>query len=312
MTITIDYLGLAAITVDAGRRGVQHQGFCQSGPMDSLAFELANRLVGQRNAPTLEVIGDLTLTVTIECSLSVAGPDVCLWVNNEPVEAWQRVEVIAGSSVTIKPARLGSRYYVAVPSGFDITPAVGSACTVKREQIGGIHYDGSGLKAGDKLKVRENPGNKHLSTPSTLPDYLMPTYDLSQPFGIVPGYQHTSFCSLAWQQLVSNDYEITPQMDRMGVRLKGTAIQSQISTLYSEAIALGSMQIPPDGQPIVMMSDRQTLGGYPKVGTLARCDLNRFAQCLPGDKIRFYQLDAANARAQWLLQQSAITRWFGS
>lgn len=312
MTVTIEHLGLAAITVDAGRRGVQHQGFCQSGPMDAMAFELANRLVGQNNAPTLEVIGDLTLTFTSECSLSITGPDVCLWVNNEQAEVWQRVKVKAGSTVTIKPARLGSRYYVAVPSGFDIKPAVGSACTVKREQIGGVHANGSGLKAGDKLTVREISANRCLSTPSALPDYLIPAYDLSLPIAIVPGYQHTSFSSLAWQQLVSSDYEITPQMDRMGVRLKGRAIKSQVSTLYSEAIALGSVQIPPDGQPIVMMSDRQTLGGYPKVGTLARCDLNRFAQCLPGDKIRFYQLDAANARAKWLLQQASITRWFGS
>ena len=312
MTVRLVSIGFNAITVDAGRKGVLHQGFCQSGPMDWLAFQLANQLCGQHNAPTLEFMGALTFNIEDDCSISVTGPAATIWVNEQQTSCWQRMALKAGDQVRVQPERLGARHYVATPSGFAVSPAVGSACTVKRENVGGPHQDGSPLKTGDLLVVNNVKSSRVVACPSSLPAHLLPSYDMTKPVGIVAGYQHETFSDIAWQRLLNNAYEVTPQMDRMGVRLQGPAVQSAMSGMYSEAIALGSMQVPPDGQPIVMMADRQTLGGYPKVGTLARCDLYRFAQCLAGDKIQFYQLDAANARATWLLQQVAIQKWFGN
>ncbi|MFS1704348.1 biotin-dependent carboxyltransferase family protein [Alteromonas sp. AMM-1] len=312
MAIQIQHIGLSAIIVDAGRRGVLHQGFCQSGPMDARAFELANRLCGQTNAPTVEIMGECTLFVEQDCYLSVTGPAATLLIDNQQTDCWQRFAVNANSIVHIRPERLGTRHYVAVPSGFAVDAIVGSASTVKRENMGGLHKDGSSIRVGDTLNVKAISAGLSLNSPASLPAHLIPKYDSPALIGIVPGYQHQAFSTLTWRRLLSSEYDVTPQMDRMGVRLKGPEVKSIVSTLYSEAIAAGSVQVPPDGQPIVMMADRQTLGGYPKMGAVARCDLYRFAQCLPGDKIQFYQLDAANARATWLLQQSSIARWFGN
>ncbi|MDC8831226.1 5-oxoprolinase subunit C family protein [Alteromonas gilva] len=305
--LTIDQIGLAAYIVDSGRHGHLHDGFCQAGPLDPLAFKLANLLCSQSDGVAIEFLGPLTCTFTKACFISVTGPAADIRIDGTGQPGWQTLSVKAGQTVAIEPARLGTKHYLAVSGGIKAPKVMGSASTVSRERLGGLNGDGSSLKSGDQLELNAAPSSIQLRN---VPQWLIPAYQSDIHVALVPGYQHEWVSPLQWRRLLSSDYTLTSQMDRMGYRLSGAAINTREQALYSEAVALGAMQIPPDGQPIVMMADRQTLGGYPKVGTIARCDLNRFAQCVPGDKITFFQLDADDARAKWLLTLSAITRWY--
>ena len=307
MAVRFTRVDLTAYPVDAGRRGQLHQGFCQSGPLDLYAFSLANLLCGQQGATAIEFIGGLGVEFTAPAVVSVTGPAAEITLDNQLHQSWQSIQVNAGQQLIVAPARIGSKHYLAIQGGFEFPRVVGSASMVKREQLGGLHNDGKPLKAGDEVVVASVASAQKL--PDALPAQLLPDYQPDARVGLVPGYQHDWLSPLQWQRLLNSEYTITPQVDRMGYRLSGPAIELPSRALYSEAIALGAMQIPPDGQPIVMMADRQTLGGYPKAGTIARCDLNHFAQGIPGDKITFYQLDADDARAKWLLMQAAIQRW---
>ncbi|MEC9263082.1 MAG: biotin-dependent carboxyltransferase family protein [Pseudomonadota bacterium] len=310
MAVRFTRIDLTAYPVDAGRQGQLHQGFCQSGPLDPYAFSLANLLCGQPSATTIEFIGGLGVEFTAPAVVSITGPAAEITLDNQLQQSWQSIKVNAGQQLVVAPARIGSKHYLAIQGGFEFPRVVGSASMVKREQLGGLHNDGKPLTASDEVSIASVTTEQKL--PGMLPGLLIPDYQSSVRVGLVPGYQHDWLTSLQWQRLLSSEYTITPQVDRMGYRLNGPAIELPSRALYSEAIALGAMQIPPDGQPIVMMADRQTLGGYPKAGTIARCDLNHFAQGIPGDKITFYQLDANDARARWLLQQAAIQRWLSS
>ena len=310
MAVRFTRVDLTAYPVDAGRRGQLHQGFCQSGPLDLYAFSLANLLCGQSSAPTIEFIGGLGVEFTAPAVVSITGPAATITLDSQPLQGWRSIQVAAGQRLTVEPARTGSKHYLAIQGGFEFPRVVGSASMVRREQLGGLHNDGKPLTVSDEVAVASAASKQKL--PGALPEQLIPDYQPSVRVGLVPGYQHDWLTSLQWQRLLASEYTVTPQVDRMGYRLSGPAIELPSRALYSEAIALGAMQIPPDGQPIVMMADRQTLGGYPKAGTIARCDLNYFAQCIPGDKITFYQLDANDARARWLLKQAAIQRWLSS
>lgn len=306
MAIQLTRIDLTAYPVDEGRRGQLHNGFCQSGPLDPYAFYLANVLCGQQTGTAIEFIGGLECEFRQNALISITGAAAEITLDGQLQPAWQSLTVASGQRLVVTPARLGTKHYLAIAGGFDFPKATGSACMVRREKQGGLARDGKPLQAGDIVSSLP-AGNGFI--PGTLPARLIPDYQEAVSIGLVHGYQHQWLSSLQWQRLYSNEYTLTPQVDRMGYRLTGTAISLPGRALYSEAIALGAMQIPPDGQPIVMMADRQTLGGYPKTGTVARCDLNHFAQCIPGDKITFYQLDADEARARWLLTHSAIKRW---
>ncbi|GGF81444.1 biotin-dependent carboxyltransferase family protein [Alteromonas lipolytica] len=306
MAVQFTRIDLTAYPVDEGRRGQLHQGFCQSGPLDPYAFMLANALCGQQSGTAIEFIGALECEFQHPALISITGAAAEITLDGQLQLPWQSLRVERGQRLVVQPARLGSKHYLAIAGGFDFPTATGSACLVRREKQGGLHGDGTPLQVGDIIRSLP-PGNGAI--PGELPVWLMPDYQEAVNIGLVHGYQHQWLSSLQWQRLYSSEYTLTPQVDRMGYRLTGTAISLPEQALYSEAIALGAMQIPPDGQPIVMMADRQTLGGYPKAGTVARCDLNHFAQCIPGDKITFYQLDADEARARWLLKLSAIKRW---
>ena len=307
MAIRITGIDLAAYPVDGGRKGQLHQGFCQSGPLDPYAFTVANLLCGQRSATAIEFMGGLRVEFTAPAVVSVTGATAEISLDNQHQPCWQTLHVKAGQHLSVTPARPGSKHYLAIQGGFDFPQVINSASLVKREKLGGLHNDGQPLNVHDEVQSLAVTSRFHL--PPALPQPLIPDYSPAVRVGLVPGYQHDWLDSLQWQRLFNSEYTVTPQIDRMGCRLSGPAIELPSRALYSEAIALGAMQIPPDGQPIVMMADRQTLGGYPKAGTIARCDLNHFAQGIPGDKITFYQLDADDARAKWLLQLAAIERW---
>jgi biotin-dependent carboxylase-like uncharacterized protein len=186
-----------------------------------------------------------------------------------------------GQRLRMAFSAVGCRTYLAVRGGFAIEGSFGSTATVLREGIGGLN--GDKLQAGDCLPVTPAEPVEQL----WLPPGHRPGYHQRATLRVVPGYQTHSFSRLDKQRFYASDYEITAQSDRMGYRLKGPQIHGELEGILSEGIALGAVQVPADGQPIVLLNDRQTIGGYPKLGCVLSLDCAALAQLRPGDTVNF-------------------------
>jgi allophanate hydrolase subunit 2 len=203
-------------------------------------------------------------------------------------------------------ATLGLRAYLAVAGGFNITPQFGSSATVMREGIGGLYQNGAKLQTGDKLPLTAGivqPGR-------CIAKALQPDFDFSNGLSLrlVEGYQQQLFSMVERQRFYLNSYTVTPKADRMGVKLSGPAISCSSTSLLSEGICYGAVQIPPDGQPIVLLNDRQTLGGYPKIGSVLSLDCWQLAQAPAGTVLQFVQTDPQQAHNALLLAQARYQR----
>ncbi|MFT7555775.1 MAG: biotin-dependent carboxylase-like uncharacterized protein, partial [Planctomycetota bacterium] len=196
----------------------------------------------------------------------------------------------------------GVRSYLAVTGGFQIKPSFGSSATVVREKIGGLH--GDKLQANDYLECRPARVHQH----QLLATEDRPQYGDSAVLRLVPGYQQAAFDKVQQYRFFNSDYRVTERSDRMGFRLEGESIKSDIVGMLSEGICHGAVQIPADGQPIVLMNDRQTIGGYPKIGSVIPADTARLAQLSPGAKIRFEAISIEQANAIHWLELSRYQR----
>lgn len=298
MSVEIVKPGVLSLLMDAGRYGQHGLGLTTGGPLDEPAFFWANSLVGNApDATAIEIsVGGFELRATQELIFAVTGAAMPLTVDGESQPLWQSHRIQAGSTLKLDFAKQGARSYLAVAGGFDIAPQFGATATVVREGIGGLN--GKALAAGDQLPTGTPNGQPTLQR---LPDPLQPQYPPSPVLHVVEGYQVAHFSSAQRALFYSNDYALSPQCDRMGFRLSGPALKCDIGGIVSEGICLGAIQVPADGQPIVLLNDRQTIGGYPKIGSVFSEDLPQLAQLLPGARVRFEALDAHTAHAQLLL-----------
>lgn len=288
--------GILTLIQDAGRFGQHGIGLTTGGPLDPLAFKWANRLCGNDlNAATLEVsIGGLVLEAQIETRLCLTGAVMPLKVNGEERDSWRTHSILPGDKIELGYATEGARAYLAIAGGFQISPSFGSCATVTREGIGGL--DGGKLKAGDLLPAAAASRGEHW----LLPDIYRPTYGNHACLRVIPGYQQHAFSHYQQRLFFSNDYKVTDRSDRMGFRLEGPQIKPSIDGILSEGICHGAIQVPADGQPIVLMNDRQTIGGYPKIGSALSLDTAELAQLLPGSTVSFEPItleDAHNIHA---------------
>lgn len=313
MKVEITNKGLLSLIIDGGRVGRQKDGFCQSGPMDELAYNWANFLAfNMDNTPCLEVMGNISLQVTEACAIAATGRDVTLTVNGEHRPHYTTVLLNAFDEVSVGSATLGCKAYLAISGNWQVPDIVGSASTVMREGLGGLNENGQPLQHGHVFEIKQNSLlNIERKRLRKLHHALRPKYNLEIPINVIPGYQIDRFSNVAQQLFVSSEYTVTSSIDRMGYRLNGPDIRSSIDTMRSEAVHLGAVQVPPDGQPIVMMRDRQTLGGYPKLGCVNPIDINRLAQAVPGEKIHFAFQNNEAARAQCLLATSRMRQLQG-
>lgn len=197
----------------------------------------------------------------------------------------------AGDQVSFGRRRSGARAYLAVAGGFRLEQVLGSRATNLRAGFGGWH--GRRLEKGDLLPLTGSFANPpRLLIPDSLPCVID-----AAPLRLLPGRDWTAFTDAAQAALRESPFTVTPQSDRMGYRLQGPALQlTAPHECLSEAVAFGTVQVPPDGQPIVLMADRQTTGGYPCIAQVARIDLPRLAQCVPGDVLAFTFVDLAEAQ----------------
>lgn len=268
---------------DAGRFGVRHLGVTQGGAADWCSMSWANWLLGNElDVAVVEItLGGFTVVAEENCLLALAGADLGAQVDGQPLAPWRSFRLAKGQALRFTQPLLGARAYLAAPGGFTAAKVLGSSATVVREELGGL--DGMGLPlskgaalgySGEGLAVREMPAP------------LRPDFKMHAPLDLVLGAQIGQFSGQSLFDVFNSTWTIDSRADRMGIRLLGTALHYQGAPMISEGIPLGAVQVPPDGQPIVLLNDRQTIGGYPRLGALTPLALARLAQCLSGAKVR--------------------------
>ncbi|WP_022664350.1 biotin-dependent carboxyltransferase family protein [Desulfospira joergensenii] len=280
---------------DRGRFGFQHMGVPMSGALDQSAFTLANLLVGNpEDAGVLEltVMGP-SLEIMKEMDMALTGADMGIRINDEPKKGWRSIRVFPGDIVTIGQVISGCRSYLAFSGGISVPRIMGSLSTYTGGQLGG--FQGRPLKKDDVLHT----GNFLLTTKQRkIPARLIPDYPSQITARVIPGPQDEYF-DQGLATLFRDPYMVTAKADRMGYRLQGEAIPIKASmpkSIVSEPSMPGSIQIPADEQPIILLVE-QTVGGYAKIATLVSTDISRVAQATPGDFIGFEKIDLATAHS---------------
>jgi biotin-dependent carboxylase-like uncharacterized protein len=301
--------GMLTLIQDAGRFGAHGIGLSNGGPIDGLAFKWANRLCGNDvYATALEVsIGGLVLQAQCDSKIAVTGADMSLLINGQLKNSWQSIDIKAGDCIELTYAMSGLRCYLAVQGGFDIKDQFGSCATVMREKVGGL--SGDKLQAGDFLpcfvqdKYLNNLSQNYLLAPDNRPSYSEDVI-----LRTIPSYQQKHFSALEQRHFYSCEYQVSNQTDRMGYRLTGRKIQANIQGILSEGICHGAIQIPADGQPIVLLNDRQTIGGYPKIASVISSDTAKLGQAMVGNKVRFEPISMEAAHNIFHLELAQFAR----
>lgn len=292
--IRIIAAGPLSTVQDGGRIGGQQFGFSESGAIDKSALKTANILVG--NAP-LEGALEMTLKgVTAQffsdCTIALTGAEMSPLLNGREIPNCRAVHVTAGSILHMSAAKSGCRGYLAVGGGFALEKVMGSLSTGLKFKIGGFH--GRKLRQKDEIPLRSpfllpHPEKRVAPLPE-FPEHLQ--------IRAILGPQDDYFTEEDKQTFFSSPYRVTPASDRMGIRLEGTPLKGiDGMDIVSDGIAPGSVQIPGGGQPIVLMCDRQTTGGYAKIATVYSGDLPKLAQAMPGTAVRFREISLTEAHA---------------
>ena len=279
---------------DLGRFGHLRVGIPTSGPMDLDAFVLANRLVGNPDdaaglectlmGPRLEFIDERLVAVT--------GADMAPTLNGGAVDAWQGVRVKAGDVLRLGAAKRGVRAYVAVAGGLQTPLVLGSRSTYVRGRLGGV--EGRALRKADRLPLGAAPATR----PRRLRPDRIPAYPAEALLAVVLGPQEDRFTPAGIAAFLEGPYEMLPQSDRMGARLKGPFIEhTRGHDIISDGVPMGGVQVIGEGQPIVLLADRQSAGGYTKIATVCSFDLGRIAQVKPGRRLRFRRVTVTEAHA---------------
>ncbi|WP_046227873.1 5-oxoprolinase subunit C family protein [Paenibacillus dauci] len=311
MSIIVEKPGLLTTIQDTGRTGYGKDGVSITGAMDRPAHMIANWLVGNTGQePTLEItLSGFAVEFTADCWIAVTGGQLTPVVNGQLLPMWRPVYVRKGSRLSFKKVESGCRAYLAVAGGWQVPSVMGSASTYLRAGIGG--QNGRALREGDILstssgqlmppKLSIEPDRMiSLHTVSwQVSSLLLPSQTGKPVIRIIPGREWGDFSTASQQSLLEENYRVTPQSDRMGYRLSGSVLELKSARDYlSEAVAHGTIQVPADGQPIILMADRQTLGGYAKIAQVISLDLPVMAQLAPGDYVRFEMVSIGEAQ-QW-------------
>lgn len=287
--ITVLNPGLFTTVQDAGRWGYQAYGVSVTGAMDRFAYRVANLLAG--NAPDAAAL-EMTVfggTYHFEraCYVALTGADMQAELNGAKTANWSSFFVPAGSELNLGYAASGCRAYMAVHGGIDVPLVLGSRATYTRAGFGGV--DGRALQCSDRLNLVETPTACAQPHARMLPTQFIPNYDTHIHLRVLLGPQDDLFTPEGIETLFNSTYTITTDADRMGYRLEGPVIAHRAKAdIVSDALCQGAIQVPGHGMPIVMMADRQTTGGYTKIGAVIGSDLSLLAQATPGNTVSFH------------------------
>lgn len=278
---------------DRGRYHFIDRGVPPSGSLDAFSAEIANRLVGNpAGSAVLEItMLGLTLEVLGDADVALTGAAMAVTVNRQAVPMWQTVPVKAGDAIRIGQAASGCRLYLAVTGGFDVPVVMGSRATCVKAKIGGL--EGRPLRKGDVLS---RLGGAPLAKPRVLPAERVPAFPAEITLRAVPGPQAEAFRS-GLGTFFGSVYGVTTEADRMGYRLQGPPVHHDEGfpqSIISEPTVPGNVQLPADGQPIILLVE-QTTGGYTKIATVVSTDLPKVAQAVPGNRVRFRSVTLGEA-----------------
>jgi len=302
--LKIDRTGLSTTLQDLGRLGWQRYGVPVSGVLDPLAARLANALVGNKGCEAVLEILALGPAFTVEADsvrLALVGSDAGLTVDGARIEPNRSVLAPHGAKVAIGGFTDSACAMLAIEGGFDVPPVMGSRSTYLRGGFGG--FEGHALRPGDRL-----PLARESATPG--PDRRAGEIPYGDgPVRLLLGPQDDWFESASIAEFLSGSYEITVEADRMGMRLSGPKLRhAKGFNIVSDGIATGALQVPGTGQPIVLLADHQTVGGYPKIANVISADLPRLGRMRPGGTIRFAAVTPEEAEAIRHAQEAALIR----
>jgi 5-oxoprolinase (ATP-hydrolysing) subunit C len=309
--------GVLSSVQDLGRHGYRHLGVSSGGALDALSLEIGNRIVGNKpDAAGIEItFGPVVLRFRHATRVALTGTDFAATLDDQPLYAWWSMPVAAGQELTLRAARHGMRGYVCVAGGIDVLPMLGSRSTDLGACFGGL--GGRSLRDGDRLPVGVPQPHKGIAFSPVEPSFGVkaPAWckfvlvdepvrrgkhaagaAWAMPVRVLRGPEYALFTDTAQREFWNEEWKITPQSNRMGFRLAGTALARKTRTdLLSHAVLPGTIQVPPNGQPIVLMGDAQTTGGYPKIGSVIRADLWKLAQARLNGGVRFIETSMEEA-----------------
>ncbi len=299
MLEVIEAGGIATLQ-DAGRRGWRRFGVPLAGPMDRFAFEAANLLAGNPSGATVVEVGagDLALRARYDCLISVTGAGYELSVGTWTFPLWGSYFVRGGWLVWLTKRGFGTWAYLAAAGGFEAAPVLGSRSTYLRGHFGGLA--GRALQPGDVLASASAPHDLMENAGRSLASQTLPAYRDHPAIEVIPGPQADRFSDADLSDFFSGVYRIDAASDRMGYRLDGPPLRSAGAELTSEGMAAGTIQVPPGGQPIAMMADCATTGGYAKIACVTSAAMPLLAQCTPGkDEVRFQKTTVEAAQTSY-------------
>jgi antagonist of KipI len=306
--------GVQSQLQDLGRFGFQDLGVPVCGAMDEWAHRLANLLAGNaQDEATLEIVlMGPSLVFENATQIAITGADLSPRLNGEPVVMHQRIDIAAGSQLEFGRRVNGLRAYLAVRGGFAVDPVMGSRSTYVRGGFGG--FQGRALRKGDVLPIPDAavPFEPAASLPAGLQAGCeMPSVEPGAvtTVRVTTGEHWSRFTPEAQAEFAAAVYKISPQSDRMGYRLEGPALQRADSVeLISEAMSFGTIQVPADGLPIVLMAERHSAGGYLKIAHVISVDLSLMAQLAPQQALRFERVSLEKAQTLYLKREQRLAQ----
>lgn len=294
---------------DLGRPGFGRYGVPPSGVLDTFSLRVANLLVGNGEGEAgLEItLMGLQVKALTDLTLAVTGGDLQPHCNDAPLEMWQSLRVRRGDILHFKAPRTGCRAYLAAGGGICVPSVLASKSTNSASRFGGL--EGRPLRKGDILTVSQP--QRHLShTGRALDKSMIPRYPRQCPLRLLFGPQAEDFTDTVKKRFLHSDFEVTPQTDRMGIRLAGPPIQRKKGlpeSIISEGVVSGTIQVPGDGKPIIILVETVT-GGYRKIATVISADLPRLGQIKPGDRVKFQAVSLQQALKALEHMEAVIAR----
>ena len=302
MSLEVINTPILALVQDKGRFSYTSIGVTNSGVMDEYAYFIANNLLGNElNTNIIEIaFSNIIFKAHKNTTMVITGAKCEFFINNILLNTWQTHNIKAGDIIKIGKILSGSRVYLGVYRGFNIKKEFASNSTTLKENLGGLR--GDKLQKGDVLDFNSFTNSSEVR----LKEKYIPTYEDILDLRVVLSYQDEFFQQKQIDKFFSNTYTITNEFNRMGCKLDGEEIFCDIDGIISEGISFGAIQIPKDGKPIILLKDRQTIGGYPKIGSVLSIDCFKLSQCIPLQKVKFTPISLEEAHKKVKLFYSSF------
>lgn len=300
MAIKVLDAGLLTTVQDLGRPGYQKDGVSVGGAVDRRSLRLANLLVGNHEGEAgLEMtLHGPTLLFEKDALIAVTGSDLAHF------PMWRPVFIKSGSVIKFSPIKSGCRSYLAVAGGIDVPAVMGSKSTHLQAGIGGM--DGRAVAKNDYIKIGD-PTHFMNSVRWSISPFVRPKYRDEVVLHITPGPERDFFSDKALDTFFTESYKVTSQSNRMGFRLQGPSLEMlNDNDLLSSPVSAGTIQVPPNGMPIILMAECQTTGGYPRIGHVIQADFPLLSQVKPGDTIQFRPITLEEAHQRYFDQEKEL------